>query len=351
MPQKVEIELNANEAGAVRAWLAVQRSAEGYAGAVGKIDTAQAGAVKTADQHGAAMSRFNKLIRDAETPQQKHNRNLREFGDLLKANKINEEQFATVHRQSLAELSEEVQPPTGGLERFAAVLGGIGVVAGTVKSAGGELLQFMADLDKQAEEAEKTNDTLLRTLRAIAGLKSGAGKEAQKEIFDAAQKRAVEYEDAQGVTESLVSAGMTNKQAQGEGLDATLKFSNAQARANPKEIADAASLFLAGFGKENTGANIEELGVKFQSLNDTKLKVGSLGVIGKEAASVKTYGVSEDETLAGAGILSNSMPVAEGMTQFRNLAQNLSTASKQKDRVDALQQLKLKPADVDMVGE
>ena len=204
MSQSVEFVLDGKEAGAVRAWLAVQRAQEAAAASLGKIDVAQEKNAKSA----ADWDRIaQKTLRDLETPQQRHNNRLKELSELLSRGKLNFEQFTGAAKQSHDQLAKATGAATDGAEAaglFSGKILGVGTAIGGVAAIASRLKAEYDDLLQRQGKAGETqislaaaqrmatfnlgNDQSLtpakmaEELAAIAG-RTGVGQEQATKVF------------------------------------------------------------------------------------------------------------------------------------------------------------------------
>lgn len=353
MAQKVEFVLDAKDAGAVQAWLAVQRVAEGYNATLGKIDDAQAAAAKSSAEFGA---KAKKLLADLETPQQKHNRKLAEYSELRRRNLLDENQYAAAVRKSKAEMDSAGESGATSLAsvgaKLTALVGGYSLVTGAVR----EFISANVDLEKKAEEISDRYDVMFRRFQAMAGMKLLEGDAAKARIKQIAVDRALESVDqAESGATGLTSAGFSGQDASGFALNALLKTVSAQQlvgkRVDPGTIAASSAQYLASQDKELTGQNLLGLSVAIQSLKDTPIVIEDLKYLAKQGKSLSKAGLTEEEQLASFAVLRKSFDPSEAGVGLRNISLHMATASGAKDKVAALGEIGLKPEDIDMVGE
>lgn len=108
MGQNVEITLDAKEAGAVRAWLAVQRAVDGYSASLGQVDEATAKNAKAAAEfdraHAQAMNNAKRVLESLMTPQQKYQQSLESLASLHSRGLLSTEQYLAAMKKEKAAL-------------------------------------------------------------------------------------------------------------------------------------------------------------------------------------------------------------------------------------------------------
>lgn len=108
MGQNVEITLDAKEAGAVRAWLALQRAVDGYSASLGQVDEATAKNAKAAAEfdraHAQAMNNAKRVLESLMTPQQKYHQSLESLASLHNRGLLSTEQYLQAMNKEKAAL-------------------------------------------------------------------------------------------------------------------------------------------------------------------------------------------------------------------------------------------------------
>lgn len=165
MPQQVEFVLDAKEAGAVRAWLAVQRAADQFNASLQKTGDIQ----EQNSRSGAEwQAKAKKLLADLETPMERHNRKLEEYNQLRSRGLIGEEKFAAAVRKSKIELDGATSSgaKAGDMaSAFGTKVAGVAASIASVATVAGILKSEYDDLLKRQGKAAETQITLAQAQR------------------------------------------------------------------------------------------------------------------------------------------------------------------------------------------
>ncbi len=358
MSQKVEFVLDGKDAGAVRAWLAVQRAQDSVAASLGKIDDAQAKNAKSA----ADWDRIaQKTLKDLETPQQRHNMRMKDLNELLNRGKLNQEQFAAAARKSQIAL-DATQQSSSWLDSIGTKLGVAAAGFFTVSTAVGGIRTALSAVresnQKFIEDAEKAGaayDKIFRQYRIQAGLSEIGGEKAKQNILKQAEVAGFNEDRAGAAATALVSAGVKPELASGGALAGFLATLNAQGLrdSDPSQYADAMTAVLQSNGMEVNEENMTKLGVQLQSapIKDTKLKLTSLPQLASISAGL-SGAMTQQEQLATFAVGGSAMGSFDKMaTSMADITKNLRVAASKPDAVEYLKKVGLKPEQVDFVGE
>lgn len=359
MPQQVEFVLDAKEAGAVRAWLAVQRAADQFNSSLQKTGDIQ----EQNSRSGAEwQAKAKKLLSDLESPMERHNRKLAEYSELRKRNLIDERQYADAVRKSKEQLDGATVSQRGWLDSAGAKLGAAAAGYLTVSAAisGIErglnaVMESNRKFIEQAEEAGAKYDKLFRQFRIQAGLGAVQGDAAKKRILGVAEAAGFTEERATSAATALVSAGVDPEQASGGALSSFLAMLNAQGLrdSDPSQYADALTAVLQSNQMPVDEANMRKLGVQLQSdpIKATKLKLTQLPKLASVSSGL-AGAMSQEEQLAayaiGGGASGNFDQFG---TSMADIVKNLRIAATKRDAVEYLGKIGLKPEQVDFVGE
>lgn len=359
MAQQVEFTLDAKEAGAVRAWLAVQRAADQFNASVLKIDDSQQQAQKSAAEWGAKAKR---VLAELESPQERHNRKLAEYSELRKRNLISEQLFAAAVRRSREELDSATQKSNGFFDgaagKVASLAAGYFTVTTAVngiKFAIDAVMESNRKFIEQAEEAGAKYDKLFRQFRIQAGLGAIEGDAAKTNILKQAEIAGFTEDRAASAATALVSAGVSPEQASGGALAGFLATLNAQGLrdADPSQYADALTAVLQSNGMQVDAANMTKLGVQLQSepIKATKLKLTSLPKLASISSGL-AGAMTQEEQLAAYAVGGSAAGNFDSFgTSMADIIKNLRIAGSKTDATEYLGKIGLKPGDVDFVGE
>lgn len=165
MAQQVEFTLDAKEAGAVRAWLAVERAANQFNSSLQTIDNSQQQAQKSAAEWGAKARR---VLAELETPQERHNRKLAEYSKMRQLNLIDENKYAAAVKRSREELDGATV--AGGkagdmVAGFGMKVAGLATSIASVATVASILKNEYDDLLKRQGKAAETQITLAQAQR------------------------------------------------------------------------------------------------------------------------------------------------------------------------------------------
>lgn len=350
MANNVEVELSAQDASTVRAWMNAKNSIAAYEAALASVDNAQQKNAKSASTFDKQLAEGKRLTESLATIQEAHNARLDRYRELLASGAINQQTFDRAAKASAATLTAKGTAIENTANRM------IGMVAGyaSLTTAANIYRKASEEAIQKAEEAADKQDELARRYRVQAGLTQLGGEEAKKSITRIAQDTASTTEAAFDAATALTSTGFSATEASGPALEATLKLIQAQQlkgkNVDAGGLAEAASQYLASQGKEKTGANLRELAIAVQGMKDTPLKITDLADLAKEGATLKGK-IGYEDQLANFAMLRETMGAGESATGMRNVALHLATAGGAKDKTTALKQIGLKPEDVDLVGE
>lgn len=305
MSNNVEVILSAKDAQLVRAWMNGKKSIDAYEASLRKIDPAQ-------QKNAKSAAAFDKQLQGV--------------------------------------VSSGLQVLTGWMS-----------VQTAISVATQYLNEFMEANKKAAEESEdaaKKQEFRRKRFQVQSGVGPLAAIDAQKDLRKIAEETATSNEDVTDIAVMLKSSGATDAAARGGGTKAIAEFIKAQGlkgdQVNAESFTDDITKFLLGTGQELNEANIEKLVKQLQSqgLKETKFKIPDLKFWAKEAQSLKNVGgMSPEDILAIAGQTSGALDPEHAGRQVREMVKNLAVAGSQKDRVEALKKIGLKPGDVDMKGE
>jgi hypothetical protein len=291
MSQKIEFELAANDTSAKAAWERQQKAINGVIEKLGKLEDASAKAGRT--QEGWVSKGVGKLA--------------------------------------------------GMAAGYVSVTGAIGAVIAANK----EMLD-------QADQAALKYDTIFRKVNVQSAMLGVAGEAGKKSILDTAIANAATVEESGAIAQQLAGAGFNAKDATGGALDAVLKAQAAmgeQGTGKGGVIAESAAQYLKAMGIDATGENLRKTLVavqqsakegfmKFEDLSQVSGKVGAFG--GKAESA---------DVLAAFNIGRSIMGADTASTGLKIFGERTMGAAGDKQRMDLLKQVKLKPEDVDFVGE
>ena len=242
----------------------------------------------------------------------------------------------------------------GWLAKGAGQLAGMAAGYLSVTSAIGSAIEAQAEMARQADVAALKFDTLFRKVNVQAGTLGVAGEAGKKSIIDTAIVNAATAEESGAIAQQLAGAGFNAKDATGSALDAVLKAQAAMGEQGSGKggiIAESAAQYLKAMGIDATGENLRKTLVavqqsakegfmKFEDLSQVSGKVGAFG--GKAESA---------DVLAAFNIGRSIMGADTASTGLKIFGERTMGAAGDKQRMDLLKQVKLKPEDVDFVGE
>ncbi len=359
MTQTIEFKMTADERELVSAWLAGKNSIEAYNASLGKLDGAQAKNAQSAAQQNRAMSDLQSLLKKSETAQESYNRRVKSFRELLDAGRVSQESYS----RAVGQARQELDKSKGASSDFSSsILGGIGPLVSGYASVGAAVglvtqgIRFAIDANRtfiaETQEAGKKFDKSSRSFAIQAGLNDEERAAAEKRFVDIGVETGFGREKVGSAADALASAGFATAEASGGSLRAVLKTLNAQGlrEADAGGIAESLAKFLDASGLDKTQANVESVANQFQAFSDTNLRLRDLPALATIGGALAGK-VDPKQQIAAAGVLSRTTDAAPAATALQAVVSNLGTAAGQKDRVESLAELGLKPEQVDFRGE
>lgn len=268
-----------------------------------------------------------------------------------------EKKIAGLQNQ-LKHMSQESKRSTGfetSLANWAQKVGSLTVGYFGLGSAISHIIDQQKEMLRQADEAGQKYDVIFRRLRIQAGFTEMQSAKAQKRVEDIAIRNAVPVEVAAGAAEELVSQGFSAKDATGKALQTMLQTMKASAmdtrEVDPRQLVQAAVMYLAAQGLERNDANLREQMVAIQQMfKKTALQLKDLeDLAGKTQASAGA--LTPAETLATFTVLREKNLPDVASTAFKIIIDRLQTIGARGTDIALLAQTGLKPEDVDLVGE
>lgn len=241
-------------------------------------------------------------------------------------------------------------------QRFGPLAAGMGAVAAAVRGA----IDLNKEWSKSTDDVVKRHDEAKLKLQIQGGLTPTGLQNMEAKARAALNKTpSTDAVGAYDILTQISSSGFKQQDVEsGSALKAILDINAATTMfgrdvGSPKDSALAISQFLKGNGvTEPSSGEIRSVGGKITQLfNKSDLQFPHLKELAGEASSLKGLGVSMDEQLAAFATLVDVKSAPEAATGLRQLTTDLATAGASKDKVKALRQIGLKPADVDLVGE
>lgn len=360
MSQKVEFVLDAKDAGLVRAWLNAQQSVMAYEKGLQAVDKGQQRAARSGADQSKALAEVNRLLKSAESPAEAYQRRLDAVAKSLQAGTIAEHEANRARRAAKGILDQA----TGSQSRFttsitSGIMSGVASYAtltngiGLAKQALEALLATNEEFIKRGQEAGKIFDKSSRAFAIAANLSPEEQKAADERSVQIGIETGFSREKVGAAANALASAGFSAQEATGGTLRALLQTMNAQGLRDedPGRIAEALAKYLSSQDLEMTEANVRKVGNQFQAFGpDTSLRFRDLPFLANIGAGLEGK-VSQEQQIASQAILSRTKDAGQAATETQAIVQNLSTARGQKDRSAALDELGLKPEQVDFIGE
>lgn len=355
---EAKVDLTVQDGGAVSAWDRYRAALE----AVLNVDRQRASEDKKAAQAAAELGRIkSRVLGEIETKEEKLKARMIDINRLRDAGRLTEDQYMRAVARTRQQLMEVTQQQTAhgqagasGLETMALKYVSITAALGAVKTGVQWWMQANKELLDQANELGNKYDTMQRRFQVQAGLSGLQAEEAQQKILQQAIAGGNTREEAAQASVAMASTGFDSAQITGGGLREVLKLYNAQTVSGENvdlgQMTESISRYLESQGLDKTEANVQMLGEKIQGLKETPIKITDLQFLAKNAAGLRGK-VSIDDQLASFAQLMGSFEGSEAGTTMRNVASRLATAGSMKDSTAALKKLKLKPEDVDLVGE
>lgn len=212
-----------------------------------------------------------------------------------------------------------------------------------------------AKLRREVDDASKSFDALFRDIQIQTGLRGQDAEIAKERVIEAAYETPVSEDPlnfAAKAAKQLASSGFSPEEATGASLREFLKVLSASTlQDQPEETAQAIGQYLKSNNLEKNSKNLSEAGRAVQKLFlTTDVQLSDLSALAKEAASFSTQ-MNMPEQLGTFSVLREVQQPEQAATGLRNIVGRLSTASASNTKVDLLDQLGLKPEDIDFIGE
>lgn len=255
-------------------------------------------------------------------------------------------QLSTMGQKGIRSVSGEIKSMALG------IIGGGGVIGALSmwKTANEDIL-------KQAHDTTLAYDSLFRKFNIQSGLRGLAGTEAKEKLLDVAHERAVPEEVAAQAATQLVSSGYDVKEVvQGGAANEFLKGMNAMnqrgAGVDATSLAGAATSFMTAMGVEKDAAGMRgTMSSLFSAFQGTNIQLPDLQQYAAKAGGMK--GKVSFQELIAAGSIHRDLGIAsaESASGLEGLVGQAGTAGSSPDKVKALNQIGLKPTDIDFIGE
>ncbi len=300
---KVEIILDAKDAGVVRAWMSAKSSVDSFENSLVKID-----------------------------PAQRRNAN-----------------SAKAYKEMMLDTANSLVAVAAGGFSVQAIIGAVASEFDRAAEATNRFLQ-------ESEDAFRKIDRRNRRIQVTAGLGPVGADDMQKHLTQVGQDTATSNSDVTEIALGLSSAGAAPEDLAG-GTRSIASFINAQAlgeNANVEQLTDAMTGMILAQGKKLTQENIDKLTSQLQSksVKETKFKVTDLDKWAKEAQALQKFGgMTQEDIISLAAVTRNQVDAATAANQVRELTKNLAISGGKKDARDALKSMGLDSTKVDMVGE
>lgn len=350
MAEKVEVILDGQDAGVVRAWLAAKASVESYEKALGSIDTTQ----KKNQQSAAAFERdARRIYESVETAAEKYDRQLVELRAHLDQGTISQQTFARATKKAHDTMQSAGD---GGVKAVGGVTSSLtGLVAGyaSLTTAVNFFRQANEEAMRAAEEAATKQDDMFRRFQVQGGLTDLGRAESQGKILQAAESVGVDPSFAAKAATQLVSSGFSVQEATGGSLDILLQGLAASnlTDSDPTQLTQSLGQFLAAQGLDKNATNLQRVLVGSQRLfKATDLQVGDLSQLAGKSQSL-SGSMTPEEVLATFDVLREKIGADNASTALKIFGDRLRGAEGDKERTSVLKTLKLKPQDVDFIDE
>jgi hypothetical protein len=350
MTEKVEFTLEAHDAGAVRAWQALAREIASYQRELAQIDDAERKNAQAAQAHERAARR---IIEGLLTPQQRYQRQLEQLNLLRQQNRLTEEQYAAAVRQTQRDFEQQAGRATSGVGQLTSRLAGLAAGYVSVTAAVRGWMDANRQAIEEAEQAAAKADEQARRFAVQAGLRELEGRAADQRILAVAEETGVSSDFARKAATQLVSSGFSVSDASGDALRHLLQGLAASnlLDQDPTQLTQALGQFLAATGQEKTSDNLRQALVGAQRLfKATDLQVSDLSQLAGKVQGLAGV-MSPAEVLATFDVLREKTGADQAATAVKIFGDRLRGAREDRQRVDVLRQLRLRPEDVDLLGE
>jgi hypothetical protein len=350
MSDKVEFTLEAHDAGAVRAWQALAREVANFQQQLAQIDAAERNNAQAAQAHERAARR---IIEGLLTPQQRYQRQLEQLNLLRQQNRLTEEQYAAAVRKTQRDFEEQTGRATGGLGQITSRLAGLAAGYVSVTAAVRGWIDANRQAIEEAEQAAAKADEQSRRFAVQAGLRELEGRAADQRILAIAEEIGAPSEFARKAATQLVSSGFSVSDASGNALRHLLQGLAASnlLDQDPTQLTQALGQFLAATGQEKNAENLRRAIVGSQRLfKATDLQVSDLSQLAGKVQGLAGV-MRPEEVLATFDVMREKSNADTAATAVKIFGDRLRGAREDRQRVDVLRQLRLRPEDVDLLGE
>lgn len=263
------------------------------------------------------------------------------------------ESFGASLRRAMGDAQKSIR--NTGMEVASLVTGWMAV------SRGVEAVRQSYDkLQAKTRDLGVTFDEAFRKFNIQANLQGLQADQYQRKIETIAVKMAMDPIETAGIAEQLVSSGYSKEEAAGSALEETVKLmvgtnqamqSRGEGAVSTKELVSAMSAFMDNMGMAKTGDSVKQFGVVVQTaFKETNLQLEDMASIAGEAAVFRGK-MTPNQVVAMGSILKDTNPAgAENATAMRNITSRMSAVTG-KPQLEMLEKMKIKPTDIDMVGE
>jgi hypothetical protein len=223
----------------------------------------------------------------------------------------------------------------------------------TFEKALSGVISANSEMIKQAEQATLKYDEMFRKFNVQSAKRGLEGAKNQNRILNAAEVNAFSSNEASAVATQLVSSGFSADEATGGSLDIMLKTiaaSNLQG-GDVTKLTESVTQFLTSQGQDLNAENLTRALVGAQRLFEgTNLQLADLSQLAGKGVGFQGR-ASSQEVLAAFDVGRQVYGADTASTGLKIFGERLMGASEDDQRKDLLKRMKLKPEDVDMIGE
>jgi hypothetical protein len=270
-----------------------------------------------------------------------------------------EQKFAKLENAQTQMARKSKEGSSGVVAALKNQVSGIASLAMGYLSAGNAVSMMHGEaqkLLKAIDDIGVKSDVAVRKWRILANQTEMEGEASKGRIHGIGQKLAFSNDQAMAAARELQSAGFSSEQASGPALESLLKSlaanQNFDKDTDAGPLAKAAASYLQSQGQGLTGQNLEKIGMMADKLGDVStFSISDVEEIAKHGAGMAGKLTQEEQFAATTHLITEGRPGSEAANALEKVTLSLTGKGDKKKTQEALKELGLTGADVDMHGE
>jgi hypothetical protein len=327
-----------------------------------RLSPERAAAARSFSQQRADFAEAARLTERNMTAQERHNARVERYHQLKKVGALTEKDFGRAVEASNKELEKQgsgglLTGIKGELVGIAASYIGIQATVGFITQRIEQWREANRKLQQESEGLATEWETRRKRAQVQGGMSDAESRQAQQRVFGIANQTGVKMSVAEDMQTALETVGFSPEESSGESLSLMLKLVQAQGL-KPEEIdvssfSKSLAMFFRANKLEMNRANVKKYAQALQSMavKKTPLKIPDFIFQAQEAAAMSVFGVGDETQFA---LLTHGSQINRprvSTTEAREVVSRLATAGADTSKKAALQRMRLRPTDVDFVGE